>query len=87
MALGLIASIGASITYTYTAINNCKLLISSTCAVANAGVTLNNVYIYYNAGAASTQAFFQTPIYIAANQTITIVTSSNGYCTISGYEE
>jgi hypothetical protein len=87
MALGLIASIGINTTYTYTAPTNCKLLISSTCNAVNQGITLNSAYIYYNVGTVPTHAFFQTPLYVAANQIITIVTSNSGFCTISGYEE
>lgn len=87
MASGLIASLGASTSYSYTAPANCKLFINSCATGSSQSVTVNGTYIFVTVTGFPTQTFNQIPFYLAAGQQILIVTSAQAYATITSYEE
>jgi hypothetical protein len=87
MATGLVASIGASTTFEYTAPANCKLLMTCTVFNTSQSITLNGVYLHYQWSGLTSQLHQQHTMFLASGQVITIVTPSQGNFIMSVYEE
>lgn len=87
MATGLVASIGASTTFGYTAQANCKVLLTCTVYTSNQQITLNGINLHTQWSGLTSQLHQQHTMFLAVGQAITIVTPSQGNFIMSVYEE
>jgi hypothetical protein len=83
----LLASLGGSSTFTYTAQADCKLVLNcsgSAGTIATSGTLVNGVRVCAMIGAF--EIFAQTQeIYLGAGQSVTITTEATASCCVSAY--
>jgi hypothetical protein len=87
MATRMIATIGASSTFTHTMQNDAKVMVCVTGTTAGHGITLNGAHIFFQVGSTSAgRATYSTYLYAAAGQTLTFATGTDVSAVISLYE-
>lgn len=87
MATRLLATMGASSSYTVTFPNDAKVSICITAITASNGFSVNGANIFYQVLSTSAgRGAYSTYLYVGAGQTVTFATGTAVTAVISSYE-